>query len=205
MVIRAGAYLGTKSAAVGRTYCTKHCTNDDCRDGLTKRQTKIGTDNTDWDSPNMASHRPPEPEDVPESWGPLVLLVNAIDTLGFNAHLRIQPFLPLTQLAKEGDIMLHVSCLDHFHGIVIGHDAGMTSLDIFLLHMLLMSDLQVGLVAVNKITHRDLGRREELLARRGKEEKRKDELGLQSKEQEKDRQRLRCDDRIPMYSSATVE
>ena len=61
----------------------------------------------------MARQGPPEEEDVDDGGRSLVLLVDAIDTLGLNAHLPIQPFLAAAQLPQDSRPLLELARANH--------------------------------------------------------------------------------------------
>jgi hypothetical protein len=118
----------------------------------------------------MASEGPPEEEDVENRRRPLVLLVDAINTLGLNAHLLIKPFLSTAHLAQESLLSLQLSGTNLLFGLDVGvtrdnmlafqlriEGTGLEIVAVGVIAIMVMLDVvrmpHVGLIAVDEIRH----------------------------------------------------
>jgi hypothetical protein len=110
----------------------------------------------------MASQGPPEEEHVENGRGLLVLLMNAIDALGFNSHFLIKPFLSSAHAAEKSFLLLEFARPDHLLGLGLRRRlvcGGSLPFDIVALRLDIVGVLgivrmpHIGLVAVNKVRH----------------------------------------------------
>jgi hypothetical protein len=110
----------------------------------------------------MTSQGPPEEEDVENGRGLLVLLVDTVDALGFDAHFLVKPFLSSAHAPQKSRLLLELSCPDHLlrigirSGLVCG---GGLPFDIVALRLDVVGALDIvrvphiGLVAMNEVRH----------------------------------------------------
>jgi hypothetical protein len=108
----------------------------------------------------MTSQGPPEEEYIENRRGLLVLLVNAIDALGFNSHLLVEPLLSSAHLSQKSHLLLELPSPDHFLGLnvrrtfVCGDRLLVVALRLDIVRALdIVRMPHVGLVAVNKVRH----------------------------------------------------
>ena len=75
----------------------------------------------------MDVETPPEEENIPDRRRASLFIWDAVDAASLNAHLRIQPFLPLPQFMKNRILMLQLFRDDDLfrrRDIIVRHGAG---------------------------------------------------------------------------------
>jgi hypothetical protein len=156
--MKANIYLGTKSTSVSGAESTKNSAHHNTSDRLVQRQTEIGTKDTNWESSNMASERPPQKEHIDDGRWFLVFFVDPINTLRLNAHLLIQPFLTTAHLSQETSLLLKLSGPDDLLRVgimrtVVCDDRFTFELRIRTSRFNIAGMPHVGLVAMNEVGH----------------------------------------------------
>jgi hypothetical protein len=110
----------------------------------------------------MASQGPPQEEGIENGRRFLVLLMNAINTLGFNSHFLIEPFLSSAHFTQKALLLLELSRFDHLLGLDVRCGIvcwGYLAFELIALGLdvMVMLDIvrmpHIGLIAMDEIRH----------------------------------------------------
>jgi len=103
------SHLRPQSARVRSAQRAQHGPDHNSSHTLLQAEPKLGPQNPNGNSADMAGQTPPEKEDVDDAGRPLILLLDAINALRLDAHLLIQPFLAAAQAAQEAHLLLQLA------------------------------------------------------------------------------------------------